>query len=169
MIVVWVNVHTLQSKIVVAPGMTGGEMESFLQVAEILLMGLVNDEKEMETWYQHVNIVRFLHRESFTEEDTEILKEMIITWKHHMCEVYGPLGYNLCFPNFEVCEHWWSQIHYLGPPWLQNTKLWEHCHLEAKKTCKRTNQRNTENAVLRKVLSLPSSNFESKLLAHKPC
>jgi hypothetical protein len=55
------------------------------------------------------------------------------------------------FPNFEVAEHWSELIRFLGPPWVQNTQLWEQRHLAAKTTARRTNQINTELAILVKV------------------
>jgi hypothetical protein len=61
----------------------------------------------------------------------------------------------LVYPNFEVCEHWIELIDFLGPPWLQNTRLWEQGHSAAKKTAQRTNMRNITRDILIKVPSYP--------------
>ena len=60
-----------------------------------------------------------------------------------------PLSFS--FPNFEVAQHWPELIRFLGPPWVQDTRLWEQRHLAAKTTARRTNQINTERAILIKV------------------
>ena len=60
-----------------------------------------------------------------------------------------PLSFK--FPNFEVAQHWLELIRFLGPPWVQDTRLWEQRHLTVKMTAHRTNQINTELAILVKV------------------
>jgi hypothetical protein len=69
----------------------------------------------------------------------------------------SPVGKKLSFsfPNFETCEHWEQQIAFLGPPWFQDTKLWEQRHQDARRTTRRTNQCNITADVLIKV-PLPS-------------
>ncbi|ELR14995.1 uncharacterized protein ACA1_211490, partial [Acanthamoeba castellanii str. Neff] len=57
-----------------------------------------------------------------------------------------PLSFK--FLNFEVVQHWPELICFLGPPWVQDTCLWEQRHLAAKMTAHRTNQINTERAIL---------------------
>jgi hypothetical protein len=155
-------------------------MDSFIQVAELLFMPLVRDTQEIVCWRLHVDIVRFLQRESFTSQDLEKLGSMILRWKRMMVELYGDVkdqrktktrktkkakknetgataesddtaNVSFNFPNFEVCEHWPELIRFLGPPWFQDTRLWEQRHLSAKTTARRTNQQATERAVLIKV------------------
>jgi hypothetical protein len=60
-----------------------------------------------------------------------------------------PLSFK--FLNFEVVQHWPELIHFLGLPWVQDMRLWEQWHLVAKMTVHRTNQINTECAILVKV------------------
>ncbi len=55
------------------------------------------------------------------------------------------------FLNFKVVQHWLELIHFLSPPWVQDTRLWEQWHLVVKMTAHRTNQINTELAILVKV------------------
>ncbi|ELR13517.1 uncharacterized protein ACA1_247210 [Acanthamoeba castellanii str. Neff] len=159
-------------KVVVA-GLTGGEMDSFLQVAELLFKERVSDPQERECWQIHV----------------DILEKLTKRWKHLMVKFYGgvaerqratslkktrlkkrskkwsrtaetvasdmmtsgekPLSFK--FPNFEVAQHWPELIRFLGPPWVQDTRLWEQRHLAAKMTAHRMNQINTERAILVKT------------------
>ncbi|ELR12033.1 uncharacterized protein ACA1_353350 [Acanthamoeba castellanii str. Neff] len=172
-------------KVVVA-GLTGGEMDSFLQVAELLFKEQVSDPQERKCWQIHVNIIRLLQQESFNTNNLKKLEKLTKRWKHLMVKFYGgvakrqratsskktrskkrskkrsrtaktaasdtttsgekPLSFK--FPNFEVAQHWPELIHFLRPPWVQDTHLWEQQHLAAKMTAHRTNQINTERAIL---------------------
>src|SRR5687767_6229961 len=116
----------------------GGEMDSIVQVIELLLTGLVMDQDELKSWHLHVDIIQFLEHNSFTEDELVELEMMIKQWQWLMVKTYSALGYNLESPNFETCLHWTSQIAFLGAPWFMDTKLWEQRHQEAKKTCRRT-------------------------------
>ncbi len=170
-------------------GLTGGEMDSFLQVAELLFKERVSDPQERECWRIHVDIVRLLQQDSFDANDLDKLEKLTKRWKHLMVKFYGgvaerqratsskktsskktrskkrsrtaetaassmtsrekPLSFK--FLNFEVAQHWPELIRFLGPPWVQDTRLWEQRHLTVKMTAHRTNQINTELAILVKV------------------
>jgi hypothetical protein len=169
----------------VVVGLTGGEMDSFLQVAELLFREQVSDPQECKCWRIHVNIVCLLQQDSFSANDLDKLEKLTKRWKHLMVKLYGGVAEQQCatsskkkwskkcsqmaemvasdmmtsrekplsfsFPNFKVTQHWPELIRFLSPPWVQDTPLWEQWHLMAKMTACRTNQINTEWAILIKV------------------
>lgn len=151
----FISLTHAQNNITVA-GFTGGEMDSFLQVAELLFAELLTDPEEVYCWTLHVDLVRLLESDSFTPSQRATLRTKTIEWKALMVKLYGevqvqgaPLSF--AFPNFELVEHWADQIEFLGPPWFQDTKLWERCHLAAKRIVGRSNRRDTERDILLKV------------------
>ncbi|ELR18787.1 uncharacterized protein ACA1_166450 [Acanthamoeba castellanii str. Neff] len=173
--------QTQIGKLVVA-GLTGGEMDSFLQVTELLFREWVSDLQEHECWHVHVDIVHLLQQDSFSANDLDKLEKLTKRWKHLMVKLYGSVAEWQCvmslkkkwlkkclwtaemvasdmtmsgekplsfsFLNFEVMQHWPELICFLGPPWVQDTCLWEQWHLVAKMTVCCTNQINTEWVIL---------------------
>jgi hypothetical protein len=144
---------------VTVAGFIGGEMDSFLQIAELLFASLIPDD-ELECWTLHINIVRQLEADAFIRTALNMLKDDISLFQASMVKLYGVGSeegdpQSFAFPNFETASHWADQIHFLGPPWSQDTMLWERCHHPAKKTIERTNKRNCEKDVTRKVRALP--------------
>ncbi len=144
-----------QNKVVVA-GLTSGEMDSFLQIAELLFAGVILDD-ELACWSLHVDIVQQLEASSYSVDDLTTLMAMIILFKSAMVRLYADVRdlagklLSVIFPNLELASHWPDQIRFLGPPWCQDTKLWEQCHLPARVTLTRMNQRFCERDVLGKV------------------
>lgn len=184
-------------------------MDSFIQVAELVLMPLVSNPVERECWRLHVDIVYLLQQRCFSQADLATLETKINKWRTMMVDLYGEVEdrrrtggsrkkgkkakkkkkakkrkkrtkdnradreedtddaddtddsdendaddkkcLSFKFPNFEVAGHWPRLIRFLGPPWFQDTRLWEHRHLAAKTTARRTNQHNTELAILTKT------------------
>jgi hypothetical protein len=177
-----------QGKLVVA-GLTGGEMDSFIQVAEVLFLKLLPSFEEWQCWMLHINIMRLLQHDSFSNSNLMELNCMTKEWKLAMVQLYSKVlnwrkqdGQTMTrkksmtqkqqqvtmatsktetkqisfkFPNFKVTEHWPELIHFLGPPWFQDTKLWEFQHLEAKMTAQLMNQQNMEHTILIKVFLHP--------------
>jgi hypothetical protein len=90
-------------------------------------------------------------------DDLTMLTAMIILFKSAMVRLYADVRdsagklLSVIFPNLELASHWPNQIRFLGPPWCQDTKLWEQCHLPARLTLTRTNQRFCERDILGKV------------------
>lgn len=163
--------------------LTGGELESLMQVIEVCLMGLILDE-EQECLEVHIDIIRILQGQHFTDSTLAMLMLKICWWKGEMVRLYGDVTekrrtagkrrrnddngidsesemvkVSFAFPNFEMCEHWAELIWFLGPPKFQDTKLWEQRHLAAKRMCTRTNQRNITQDVLVKVRTNPFSHI----------
>jgi hypothetical protein len=167
-------------------GLTGGEMDSLLQITKLLFKEKLSNPLERECWRTHVNIVHLLQQESFNANDLTTLERATKRWKYLMVKLYGnvieqPQATNVRqtkkaqstsnaastraaatmsekllsfkFPNFEVVQHWPEIIRFLGPPWVQDTSLWEQQHLAAKTTVHHTNQINTKQAILIKVQS----------------
>ena len=166
-------------------GLTGGEMDSFLQVTKLLFRELVSNPQEHKCWHIHINIIHLLQQDSFSANNLNKLEKLTKRWKHLMVKLYGgvakqqhttslkkkwskkhswtakmaasdttasrekPLSFS--FPNFKVTQHWPELIHFLSPPWVQDTCLWEQQHLMAKMTMCHTNQINTERVILIKV------------------
>ena len=77
-----------QGKLVVA-GLTGGEMDSFLQVAEVLFKERVSDPQELECWWVHVDIIQLLQQDGFDAHDLNKLEKATKRWKHLMVKLYG--------------------------------------------------------------------------------
>ncbi|ELR18686.1 uncharacterized protein ACA1_394520 [Acanthamoeba castellanii str. Neff] len=73
----------------VVVGLTGGEMDSFLQVAELLFKERVSNPQERECWQIHINIVHLLQQESFNANNLKKLKKLTKRWKHLMVKFYG--------------------------------------------------------------------------------
>ncbi|ELR24549.1 uncharacterized protein ACA1_171220 [Acanthamoeba castellanii str. Neff] len=175
------SIHVLskagQGKVVVA-GLTGGEMDSFLQVAELLFKERVSDPQERECWQIHVDIVRLLQQESFDANDLEKLEKLTKRWKHLMVKFYGGVaerqratsskedaveeaveeavadgrdgGQRHDDERREATQLQISELQ--GRATLAgDTRLWEQRHLAAKMTAHRTNQINTERAILVKT------------------
>jgi hypothetical protein len=174
----------MQGKVVVV-GLTGGKMDSFLQVTKLLFREWVSNLQECKCWCVHVDIVCLLQQDSFSTNDLEKLEKLTKRWKHLMVKIYSsiaeqqhvtsskkmqlkkclwmvktaasnmmmsgekPLSFS--FPNFKVAQHWPELIHFLSPPWVQDTCLWEQWHLVAKMTMCHTNQINTKCTILIKV------------------
>ena len=57
-------------------------------------------------------------------------------------------------PNFKVISHWAEQIRYLGPPWLQLTRLWEQKHQECKLVMCKMNMKHLDKSVLIHVCTI---------------
>ena len=79
-----------QAGTVVTSKLTSGEMASMLQVLEICLQGLVSKE-ELMCWCCHIDIIYFLERPSFTEDDLCQLTDMVTKWKEQMYCIYHTL------------------------------------------------------------------------------
>ena len=105
--------------------LTGGELESLMQVIEVCLMGLILDE-EQECWELHINIIRLLQGQHFTDWMLVMLTLKIHWWKVEMVRLFGNVAerrreqrdngvtadgegemakVSFRFPNFETCEH----------------------------------------------------------------
>ena len=52
-------------------GLTGGEIDSFLQVAELLFKEQVSDLQELKCWQVHVDIVWLLQQDGFNTVDLD--------------------------------------------------------------------------------------------------
>jgi hypothetical protein len=85
------NTTTQQGKLVVA-GLTGGEMDSFLQIAELLFREWVSDLEECKCWCIHVDIVCLLQQDSFTANNLNKLERATKRWKHLMVKLYGGIA-----------------------------------------------------------------------------
>ncbi len=81
----------MQGKVAVA-GLTGGEMDSFLQIAELLFRERVSNPQEHQCWRIHVNIVCLLQQDSFTANDLDELERATKRWKHLMVKLYGTVA-----------------------------------------------------------------------------
>jgi len=69
--------------------LTGGEMESLLQVLEVCLRGLLKQD-ELKCWTLHINIVRLLRDgEEWTDEVLQQLTNHTIQWTEKMICLYG--------------------------------------------------------------------------------
>ncbi|ELR11843.1 uncharacterized protein ACA1_363430 [Acanthamoeba castellanii str. Neff] len=159
------------------PGKQRGEMDSFLQITELLFKEWVSNPQECKCWRLHINIVHLLQQETYNAINLNNLKMMTKRWKYLMVKIYSGIAkqrqatqskrsqtgaasntttsgkklLSFKFPNFKVTQHWSELIHFLGPPWVQDTRLWEQRHLTAKMTAHRTNQINTELTILVKT------------------
>lgn len=78
---------THKGKLVVA-GLMGGEMESFVQIAEVVLLGLV-DDRELKSWRLHTDIIDLLRLDAPTEADLNELHTLTMEWKSLMVSLYG--------------------------------------------------------------------------------
>jgi hypothetical protein len=161
----------------VVAGLTGGEMDSFLQITELLFKECMSNPREHECWCIHINIVHLLQQESFTANDLNNLKRLTKRWKYLMVKLYSGIAkrqqatnsnrtqpkkkscttkpttnsneammtmtmseklLSFKFPNFNKLQHWSELIHFLGPLWVQDMRLWEQRHLAAKMTVNMT-------------------------------
>ncbi len=128
-------------------------------------MGLIPDE-EQKCWELHIDIIRLLQGDHFTDAKLMILTSMVVCWKAAMVKQYSNMTekrsssrimesktvkVSFRFPNFEMCKHWAELIWFLGPPEFQDMKLWEQQHLAVKRMCAHINQCNITCNVLIKV------------------
>jgi hypothetical protein len=158
-----VNVFSPQPGTAMASSLTGGEMASVLQVLKVLLLGLVDKDK-LKCWKQHIDIIAFLKRPRFSELDLAQLTKMVNRWKSDFYQIYqgqanesgASSGAKPSFehPNLKTISHWAEQIHFLGPPWLQLTGLWECKHQDCKLTMRNLNMRHLDKSILIVVCSL---------------
>jgi len=141
-------------------------METVLQIIEVCLVDMVPTE-DLSCWREHVAMNALLCRSSWSETDLFELEQRISAWKaefhrlhkdvldifqRNKQQVIKPLLFE--FPNFGSIEHWVEQIPYIGPPWLQSTKLWEHRHLDCKVSIATTNLKQSHRDVMVKVCPL---------------
>ncbi|ELR15290.1 uncharacterized protein ACA1_220490 [Acanthamoeba castellanii str. Neff] len=69
--------------------LTGGEMESLLQVLEVCLKGLIQKE-EFKCWTLHINIVYLLHdTKEWSNELLQQLTNNTVLWKEQMVQLYA--------------------------------------------------------------------------------
>jgi hypothetical protein len=73
----------------VVAGLTGGEMDSFLQITELLFKEWVSDPQERKCWRLHVDIVRLLQQETYDAIDLNNLEMMTKRWKYLMVKIYS--------------------------------------------------------------------------------
>lgn len=152
--------------------LVGDQMETILQIIEECLISLAHPD-DLACWRAHVNLVELLRKPSFSESDLADLTMAIDDFKSRFHQVHADVCdvirtrkdgvatsvsklLNLQFPNFGVLEHWPDQIRFLGAPSFQSTKVWEHRHLDSKRCCHNTNQKEFERDVMIRVRSLMS-------------
>jgi hypothetical protein len=123
----------------------GGEMDTLMQVIEIVLCGLV-DNKDMAAWQLHVDILVMLLCDTHSQHYLVELQHLIAMSPTMMRldssnqpdddEVHGASAtpsdvamertLNLLnIPNFKTISHVPEQISFLGPMWFQDTILYE--------------------------------------------
>jgi hypothetical protein len=79
-------VHTIGQGVT---SLTGGEMESLLQVLKVCLRGLLQQD-ELKCWTTHINIMRLLRdSEEWTDEVLQRLTDDTLAWKAQMFNLYG--------------------------------------------------------------------------------
>jgi hypothetical protein len=127
-------------------------MDTFCQIAEICLMGLISNE-ELACWRLHIDIVAMLQQATFSRVDLATLRATTQLWKSQMVKLYPNAPFD--FPNFETGEHWAEQIAYLGAPLYQSTVLWEARHHATRQAASNTNYTMLERDVLVRVFPPP--------------
>ena len=152
-------------------------MESICQIIEVCMVGYATVE-QLECLRNHMDQLIKLRQTSLSDDDLDEAEALGLLWKtqfialftgvyekvaklgtnnysrSHFSLINSLLGYvplSLNFVNLETMEHWADQIRYLGAPWVQSTKLYEHCHHKCKKAARTTNGHNLERDVTLQV------------------
>jgi hypothetical protein len=68
--------------------LTGGEMESLVQVLEVCLLKLVTEPQELKCWEIHIDILRQLARDELSDADLAHLHNMTLEWKEMIYDLY---------------------------------------------------------------------------------